>query len=213
MKKLKIFIVDDHALFREGLRFLLAHSDFVEEVVEAKSGQEFLNSVTDVLPDVVLMDIDMPEMNGIEATRTGLVRMPTLKIIALSMHSDENFYTEMLEAGAKGFLLKNSRFQDVQQAILEVYNDRNYFSPEILSSIVANLNRKNQAHKNSQLTKREQEVLLFICEGLSNQQIADQLYISKRTVDKHRENILLKTQSKNTAEIVVYAIKKGFFEI
>lgn len=213
MKKLRVSIVDDHALFREGLRFLLAHSDFVEEVVEAKSGQEFLDNVVVVNPDVVLMDIDMPEMNGIEATRNGLVRMPTLKIIALSMHSDENFYTEMLEAGAKGFLLKNSQFQDVQQAILEVYNDRNYFSPEILSSIVANLNRKNQAHKNSQLTKREQEVLLFICEGLSNQQIADQLYISKRTVDKHRENILLKTQSKNTAEIVVYAIKNGFFEI
>jgi len=129
------------------------------------------------------------------------------------MYSDENFYTEMIEAGAKGFLIKNSQFCDVQTAILEVFNDRNYFSSEILSSIVTGLNRKPKQLESNELTKREFEILIHICMGLSNSEIAKQLFISKRTVDKHRENILSKTQSKNTAELVVYAIKNGFFEV
>ena len=121
--------------------------------------------------------------------------------------------SEMIEAGAKGFLLKNSQFEDVENAILEAHNGRNFFSPEILTSIIAGLNRKPQPIKSGELTKREVEVLLNICQGLSNQEIADALILSKRTVDKHRENILLKTGSKNTAEMVVYAIKKGYFEV
>ncbi|MRT94304.1 response regulator transcription factor [Ancylomarina sp. 16SWW S1-10-2] len=211
--KLNIFLVDDHSLFREGLRFLLANSNFVAEIKEAKNGQEFLEGLQNFKPDIILMDIDMPIMNGIEATLQAIKNDSHLKIIALSMYSDENFYTEMIEAGAKGFLLKNSQFIDVETAIKEVYNGRNYFSPEILSLIIRGLNRKTNTPINHELTKRELEVLLNICQGLSNQEISEQLYISKRTVDKHRENILLKTQSKNTAELVVYAIKKGYFEI
>lgn len=213
MKKLKIYIVDDHALFREGLFFLLKNCTHISDVKEAQNGQEFLENLETVKPDLVLMDIEMPVINGIEATKRVLKYFPTLKIIALSMHSDENYYTEMIEAGAKGFLLKNSQFDDVEKAILEVYNNRNYFSPEILSSIVNSLNRKQGHIKSNDLTKRELEVLLNICEGLSNQEISDRLFISKRTVDKHRENILLKTQSKNTAAMVIYAIKNGYFEI
>lgn len=211
---LKVYIVDDHSLFREGLRFLLNSSEYISEIKEAKNGKEFLADVGDFKPDVVLMDIEMPEINGIEATKEALKRFPDLKIVALSMYSDENFYTEMIEAGAKGFLIKNSKFNDVQTAILEAYHDRNYFSPEILSSIVTNLNRKPKLpEKNELITKRELEVLLSICQGLSNQEISERLIISKRTVDKHRENILFKTQSKNTAELVVFAIKNGYFEI
>lgn len=212
-KKLKIYIVDDHALFREGLRFLLNNSEHISEIKEAGNGLEFLNEFENFKPDVVLMDIEMPEVNGIEATKAALSRDPDLKIIALSMYSDENFYTEMIEAGAKGFLIKNSQFNDVQTAIIEVYNNRNYFSPEILSSIVNSLNHKAETPVNNELTKRELEVLLHICKGLSNQEISEKLSISKRTVDKHRENILCKSQSKNTAELVVYAIRNGYFEI
>ncbi|MDY0199621.1 MAG: response regulator transcription factor [Tenuifilaceae bacterium] len=212
-KDLKIFIVDDHSLFREGLKFLLGSSEFVSEIMEAENGNVFLENVEAFKPDVVLMDIEMPEMNGIEATKEALKLMPDAKIIALSMYSDENFYTEMIEAGAKGFLVKNSLFADVETAIVEVFNGRNYFSPEILSSIVTSLKRKPEQPESSDLTKRELEVLIYICMGLSNLEIADQLFISKRTVDKHRENILFKTQSKNTAELVVYAIKNGFFEV
>lgn len=210
---LKIYIVDDHSLFREGLRFLLGNSEYISEIEEAENGRLFLANFAGFKPDVVLMDIEMPEMNGIEATKEALMIMPELKIIALSMYSDENFYTEMIEAGAKGFLIKNSSFNDVQTAILEVCNNRNYFSPEILSSIVTSLNRKPEQLESNDLTKRELEILINICMGLSNSEIAEQLVISKRTVDKHRENILFKTQSKNTAELVVYAIKNGFFEV
>jgi len=213
MKNLKIYIVDDHSLFREGLRFLLKNSKYISEIKEAENGNEFLAGVSDFKPDVVLMDIEMPLVNGIEATRRALRLFPELKIIALSMYSDESYYSEMIEAGAKGFLVKNSQFDDVQTAIVEVFNDRNYFSPEILSSIVSNLNRKHEPLENSELTKREAEVLLHICQGLSNQEMADRLYISKRTVDKHRENILSKSHAKNTAELVVYAIKRGYFEV
>ncbi|MDT8392229.1 MAG: response regulator transcription factor [Bacteroidales bacterium] len=210
---LKIYIVDDHSLFREGLRFLLSSSEYISEIKEAENGKTFLTNVEAFKPDVVLMDIEMPEMNGIEATKEALKLIPDLKIIALSMYSDENFYTEMIDAGAKGFLIKNSQFRDVQTAILEVLNGRNYFSPEIISSIVAGLNRKHEEIDSKELTKREIEILINICMGLSNSEIAEHLFISKRTVDKHRENILFKTQSKNTAELVVYAIKNRFFEV
>jgi DNA-binding NarL/FixJ family response regulator len=212
-RKLKIYIVDDHSLFREGLKFLLDTCENISEVREAANGRDFLNNVGSFIPDVVLMDIEMPEMNGAEATRIVLSQYPDMKIIALSMHSEESFYSEMIEAGAKGFLIKNSQFQDVQKAIHEVADNKNYFSPEILSSIIISLNRRAVQPVNSELTKRELEVLLNICQGSSNQEISEHLYISKRTVDKHRENILLKTCSRNTAELVVYAIKNGYFEI
>lgn len=211
--KLKIYIVDDHSLFREGLKFLLNTSDHITEIKEAQNGTEFINNFEAYHPDVVLMDIEMPELNGIETTKEALKRCPDLKIVALSMHSVENFYTEMIEAGAVGFLIKNSKFNDVETAIIEAYNNRNYFSPEILSYIVKSLNRKPETPDCHELTIREQEVLVHICQGLSNLEIGDQLYISKRTVDKHRENILFKTQCKNTAELVVYAIRNGYFEV
>ncbi|MDX9771540.1 MAG: response regulator transcription factor [Tenuifilaceae bacterium] len=213
MPPVKVYIVDDHTLFREGLRFLLTQSDVVSQVYEAKSGEEFLEHVAQAKPDVVLMDIEMPLLDGIETTKRALKLMPELRVITLTMYSDENYYTEMIEAGAMGFLLKNSRFEDVERAITEVSNNRNYFSAEILSYLVRMLEQKHTRTKTDELTNRELEVLMCICRGMSNQEIADKLYISKRTVDKHRENILQKTQSKNTAEMVVYAIKNRFFDI
>lgn len=210
---IKIFLVDDHNLFREGLRFLLSKNQFISEIHEAENGQKLVNTIRDVKPDVVLMDIEMPEMNGIEATKKALQIHPEAKVIALSMHANENYYSEMIDAGAKGFLLKNSRFEEVRNAILEVYEGRNYFSPEILESIIKNLNRKRIEARNSELTHREIEILYNICKGFSNLEIADILSISKRTVDKHRENLLLKTQSKNTAGLVIYAIKNQIFEV
>lgn len=212
-KKIKVYVVDDHSLFREGLRFLLSHSQYISEIKEAQDGREFLDNVGDYNPDVVLIDIEMPQLNGIEATREALKMFPDLKIVALSMHSDENFYTEMIDAGAKGFLIKNSKFNDVETAIIEAYNGRNYFSPEILSSIVLSLNRKSETPHCNELTPREQEVLVHICQGMSNPEIAEKLTIAKRTVDKHRENILSKTNTCNTAELVIYAIRNKYFEI
>lgn len=211
--KIKIFIVDDHNLFREGLKFLLSKVDFISDIYEAENGKELIKHVSEVKPNIILMDIEMPVMNGVEATKETLKILPETKIIALSIHANENYYSEMIDAGAKGFLLKNSKFEDVKKAISDVNNNQNYFSPEILNAIIKNLNKKITKKKNTHLTKREIEILYNICKGLSNQEIADLLFISKRTVDKHRENLLLKTQSKNTAGLVVYAIKNKIFEV
>ncbi len=211
--KIKVFLVDDHNLFREGLKFLLSNNEFISEIHEAENGQGLLTLAQKVKPDIVFMDIEMPIMNGIDATKEILKLFPETKVIALSMHANENYYSEMIDAGAKGFLLKNSKFEDVQKALIDVYAGKNYFSPEILDAIIKNLNKKKHKKKNPDLTHREIEILYNICKGYSNQEIADFLYISKRTVDKHRENILLKTQSKNTAGLVIYAIKNEIFDV
>lgn len=208
-----LYIVDDHQLFREGLKFLLSGWDFISEIYEAESGEAFLNMTDETEQAIVLMDIELSGINGIETTEKCLQQHPDWKIIALSMYGNENYYSGMIDAGASGFLLKNSKLEDVKKAISEVAEGNNYFSPEILSGIIQNINKKKNGPKNSDLTEREIEVLFNICKGLSNQEIAEALNVSKRTIDKHRENILLKTQSSNTAQMVVYAIKNKIFEV
>lgn len=207
-----LYLVDDHTLFREGLAFLLSKCDFISEVYEADNGKVFLDSLDSLKPDIVIIDIEMPVMDGISATKKALEINPNLNIIALSMYAHETYYSEMIDAGAKGFLLKNSDFSEVQRAILDVRDGNNYFSPEILEGIIKKLNKK-ESKKEAELTEREIEILYNICKGFSNSEIADILSISKRTVDKHRENLLLKTASKNTAGLVIYAIKNGYFEV
>ncbi|WP_321345141.1 response regulator transcription factor [uncultured Draconibacterium sp.] len=213
MKKINIFVVDDHSLFREGLKFLLSNLDFVNNVYEAESGEKFLKELESRQVDMVLLDIEMPGMNGMEAAQKALGIKPGLYIIALSMYSDENYYSSMIEVGANGFLLKNSNFSEVKKAIIDVWEGKNYFSIEILQSIVFRIQKKTTETVGDILTEREQEVLYQICIGKSNAEIAELLSISKRTVDKHRENLLQKTHSKNTANLVVFAIKEGYFEI
>lgn len=213
MKPLNLYLVDDHALFREGLKFLLSKLDFVAEIYEAENGADFIQKLRQQPADLVLLDIEMPVMNGIESAQKALEIDPEIKIIALSMYSDESYYSSMIEAGACGFLLKNSNFSEVKKAILDVSEGKNYFSLEILQAILTRLNRKKTSQPNNELTERETEILFHICKGLSNAEIAEKLCISKRTVDKHRENLLQKTQSKNTANLVIFAIKNGYFHI
>lgn len=214
MKKLNIYLVDDHSLFREGLKFLLSDLEFVNNIYEAENGASFIDKLRESPADIALLDIEMPVMNGIEATRQALKIQPSLKILALSMYSDESYYSSMIEAGASGFLLKNSNFSEVKKAVADVCAGKNYFSLPILQSISSRINKKTTTNLNEhELTDRETEVLFYICKGLSNQGIAEELAISKRTVDKHRENLLQKTQSKNTANLVIYAIKNGYFNI
>ena len=213
MKNLTIYLVDDHHLFREGLKFLISKLPYVKDIYEASNGQQFLDSLAEINPDIVLMDIEMPVLDGIHATKKAIDINPDLKVIALSMYSDENYYQSMIDAGARGFLLKNSTFEDVERALHEIYQGNCYFSTEIMNDILKNLNKKKIIRQNQELTQREIEILFNICKGLSNNEIAEKLFISKRTVDKHRENLLLKTKSKNTANLVVFAIKSGIFEI
>jgi len=216
MDKVSVFLVDDHQLFREGLKLLLTNLPFIGEVREAAGGSEFLGMLEEAkeqLPDVVFMDIEMPGMNGIDTTLAALERFPSLRIIALSMYGDEEYYTRMIEVGVKGFILKNSGIQEVESAIHSVVEGRNYFSQEIVSGLVASLTRRRKYPKTGDLSGREVEVLSLICKGLSNKQIADTLFLSKRTVDKHRENLLLKSGAKNTAGLVMYAIQSGLIEL
>lgn len=213
MKKISIYIVDDHSLFREGLKMLLSNLDYIDNIYEAENGQQFIEGLAQNKVDIAMLDIEMPVMNGIQASQKAKEIAPGIKIIALSMYSDENYYLSMIEAGACGFLLKNSNFQEVEKAIIDVYNDKSYISIEILNKILKQPLKTSVNASNDDLTERETEILLFICKGLTNSEIADRLNLSKRTVDKHRENLLLKTQSKNTANLVIYAIKNGYLKI
>lgn len=213
MENLSLMLVDDHKLFREGLKLLLDNLSFVQEVREASNGQVFLQELEAGVPDLVFIDVDMPVLNGIEATRKALQLFPDLNIIALSMYGDEEYYMKMINAGVKGYILKNCGIQEVEAAIHSVVSGKVYFSQEILMLMIKNINKKKDHSKKSGLSEREREIMCHICMGLSNHEIADLLCLSKRTVDKHRENLLLKTQSKNTAGLVIYAIKNSIFEI
>ena len=181
----RIILVDDHSLFRNGLRGLLERCAECRVVGEAASGEEFLAMLDDIDADIVFMDFSMPGLDGAQTTERALARRPDLRIITLSMFGEESYYSRMVEAGARGFLLKDSDIGDVIDAIETVTGGGSYFSPQLLTSLT----------------------------GLSNQEIADELFISKRTVDKHRANILEKTGCKNTASLVVYAIRNGIVDI
>lgn len=206
-------MVDDHQLFREGLKLMLNLNPQIGSISQAGNGVEFLELLKKMTPDVVLMDIDMPIMDGVEATKRALLLNPNLKIIALSMYGDDEYYIKMIEAGARGFILKNSDIEVVEEAISNVMAGQNYFSSEVMANLVIHLNNKKTEEARSELTERESEILYHICKGLSNQEIADTLFLSKRTVDKHRENILSKTNAKNTAGLVMYAIKHGIIQV
>ena len=214
-KSIRLVIVDDHGLFRNGLKLLLNTTQLVQVVGEASNGVEFLDLIKSGLPDIVLMDIDMPLMDGIEATRRAIALYPDLKIITLSMYGEDEYYYQMIEAGVKGFLLKNSDISELKQAIQQVYAGKTYFSEELLLSMLRNIKTVSVAEKSGEvsLSDREIEVLQQICKGQSNQEIADVLHISKRTVDKHRANLLEKTNCRNTASLVMYALKNKLIEI
>ena len=216
MDKLRIYLVDDHKLFREGLKLLLSNQDFVHHIYEASNGREFIENLSFVDCDVVLMDIEMPEMNGIEATIQAMKMKPELKIIVLSMYGDEQYYYEMIDAGAKGFMLKNSGIDKVVTAIQKVSEGESFFSEELLVNILNNMrDSKAENHDvvDNDISERDLEILCQVCRGLSNQEIADELFISKRTVDKHRANLLSKTGCRNTAALVMYAIKNKLIQI
>ena len=209
-KEIKIALVDDHALFRNGLRGLIDGNQGCRIVAEASDGDEFLKNEIAMSADVVFMDIAMPILSGDKATALALERNPNLKIICLSMFGEEKYYSSMVEAGAKGFLLKDSSIEEVFDAIEAVTNNDEYICKEVLQALSDAMRRNEDIEV---LSEREMDVLLGICRGLSTQEIADKLFLSKRTVDTHRANILEKTGSKNTASLVVYAIKNNLVEV
>lgn len=214
-KRVRVALVDDHTLFRTGLRGLLSMREDFDVVADVGSGEEFLELLETTEVDVVFMDISMPGIDGAETTRRALGCRPGLRVIALSMYGDDHYYTLMLERGASGFVLKDSDIEEVYAAVDAVVVGDSYFSEALLGSLTRNMSRLAlpEALGEDALSDREVEILVEVCRGLSNQEIADKLFISKRTVDKHRANILEKTGCKNTANLVVYAIKHHLVEI
>lgn len=214
--EVRIALVDDHTLFRTGLKGLLEQRDDFKVVADVGSGEEFLAQLANLDIDVVFMDISMPGIDGSETTRRALHERPDLRIITLSMYGDDHYYKLMVECGASGFLLKDSNIEEVYAAVEATMAGDSYFSSALLGMLTRNMSSRiavDTPTDEDALSEREIEILVEVCRGLSNQEIADKLFISKRTVDKHRANILEKTGCKNTANLVVYAIKNRLVEI
>ncbi len=211
MEPINIAIVDDHDLFREGICLVLGQIENFEVVFNTSNGNLFLEFLQSCIPDVVLMDINMPIIDGIETTRKALEICPALKVIALTMFSDTSHYTQMIHAGIKGFILKKSNKFELQQSINTVYGGGNYFSQEILQKMAfQSLNFQDHADK---FTLRELEVLHLVCKGQTSQEISDKLFISVKTVETHRNNIFQKARVRNSSELIVWAIKNNYFSI
>ncbi len=206
--RIKVMIVDDHEIFRNGLKMVLNKLKYVELVAEATDGKEFINMINDVSPDIVLLDIEMPGLNGIDAAKIALKKNPRLKIIALTMFGDDEYIKSMLDTGAKGFLMKNINKDTLDKAIQTVFNGGNYYSEELFEFFTRQFSKDKPEEKDQlDFTRREKEILQLLCEGLSNREIAEALFISERTVLGHKTNLLTKTNTKNSLSLMAYAIK------
>ncbi len=212
-KTIKVIVVDDHELFRGGLKLAFSTVDDIDLVAEASGGEEFLEIMGTVNFDVVLMDIKMKGISGIETIGKAIKKDPSLKVIVLSTFGEEEFLHQVIFIGAKGFLIKNVDKNTLIRAIKSVYQGQNYFSPELLPYFTQKYLGNENNDNNILLTKREREVLQLIGEGYSNAEIAEKLFISIRTVDSHKTNLISKTGSKNIVSLLVYAIKNNLVKI
>jgi two-component system response regulator NreC len=209
---IKILVADDHKIVRDGLRTLIEKENGMEVIAEAEDGRSAVKQAKKLLPDIVIMDITMPDLNGIDATRAIFEEAPGVKIIALSMHSDRRFVSGMLEAGASGYLLKDSAFEELATAIRAVVANQIYLSPKIADIVVRRFVSKSASTERSaftELTKREREVLQLLAEGVSTKEIAGRLNLSVKTVETHRANIMDKLDIHTISKLVKYAIREG----
>jgi DNA-binding NarL/FixJ family response regulator len=210
--KTKIIIADDHKIMREGLKALIEKQPDMEVAAEAQDGLEVTKLARKLMPQVIIMDIGMPEMNGIDATRQVISENKEIKIIALSMHSDRRFVLEMLKAGASGYLLKDSAFEELVNAVHTVMSGQSYLSPRITDIVVKEYlynQPKSESTVFNVLTVREREVLQLLAEGKSTKQIASTLNLSVKTVETHRQQIMDKLEIRTVAELTKYAIREG----
>jgi DNA-binding NarL/FixJ family response regulator len=207
---INIALIDDHDLFREGIKLVLNQIEGFDVIFDASDGKEFLRFLENTVPDIVLMDISMPGISGVETTESALRLHPGLKVIALTMFSDTLHYTRMIDAGAKGFLLKKSNKFELQQAITAVFNGGNYFSQEILQKLAFHA---KHIPESEEISPREMDVLNLVCKGFTSQEISEKLFISVKTVETHRGNIFRKTEVRNAAELINWAVKNTIFTI
>jgi DNA-binding NarL/FixJ family response regulator len=211
--KLRILLGDDHTLVRQGLRKILEEQPAWEVVAEASDGRETVRQALSLEPDVVVLDIGMPLLNGIEATQQIARRLPNINILILSMHAEEAYITRAMKAGARGYLLKDSADTELIRAVGAVAKGKAYFSPAVakvmLDDYVRHLSEKGIVDRFETLSEREREIFQLIAEAHSNKEIADLLSISPATVETHRAHILQKLDVHNTAELVLYAVRRG----
>ena len=216
---IKIIIADDHLIFREGLKLLLKKlkSKEIEIIAEAENGKELIDFVEKHSPDVVLIDIQMPVINGIEATRILTDRFPDVGIIALSTFNDEGMVIDMLYAGARGYLLKNTNKEELLAAIKKVNAGEVYYSAETAVHLFPNSGANDQDISREKiyrkLTEKEIEVIKLLCRGLTNKEIASEMNLSKRTVEGYRENIMKKINAKNAIDIMAFAIRNKIYTV
>jgi len=209
---IKILIADDHQIVRQGLRSLIEKASGMAVVAEAENGREAVQLAQQERPDVVIMDISMADLNGMEATRQVIAALPKVKVIALSMHSDNRFVRGMLDAGASGFLLKDCAFEELDGAIRAVTANKTYLSPGITGIVIEGylgFSPADELSASSLLTAREREVLQLLAEGGSTREIASRLCVSIKTVETHRQRIMEKLKIRSIAELTKYAIREG----
>ena len=213
MKSIRILLADDHTVVRKGLRLLLESQSGFEVVADAADGRDAVSLAARYSPDVVVMDVAMPNLNGIEAARQITSRLPRTAVVFLSMHSDEGYVLKALKSGARGYLLKDSAEQDLVNAVIAVNDGKAFFSPAIsrmlMDDYMRQMQDRNMEDSYDLLTTREREVLQLLAEGRSNKEVASALNLSLHTVDTHRGNILQKLNLHSGAELILYAIRKG----
>lgn len=214
--KLRLLLVDDHQIVRSGLRMLFQAEPDMEIVGEAGSGAEAVVAAAELRPDVVIMDVAMPGMGGIEATRRIKAATPDTAVLALTMHEDEQYFFEMLDAGAAGYIPKRAAPDDLISAIHAVAEGNVFLHSTLAKFLIRDMAEKAQSGAqpaDRMLTQREQEVLTYIAEGYTNREIAEALVISVKTVDRHRENIMAKLDVHSRVELVKYAIRRGLISV
>ncbi len=216
MKKIRVLLVDDHAILREGIKALLEKQDNIEVVAEAADGREAISRVAQFRPDVVVLDISMPMMDGLESTRQMKRHNPDIKVLVLTMHDNEEYFFQLLRAGASGYVTKKSVSRELVSAIEAVYRGESFFCPTMAKFLLSDFLRLDKAVENTsqeELTPREREIVKLIAEGYTNQQIADLLHRSVKTIESHRSNILRKLGIHDSIELVKYAVRKKLIEI
>jgi DNA-binding NarL/FixJ family response regulator len=217
--RIKVLLVDDHAILREGVHALLTREPDIEVVGEAGDGQEAVDLVPRLLPDVVIMDIVMPRMNGLEATRLIRERHPGVRVLILSMYDDHEYVVEIIQAGASGYVLKRVVTEDLVRAIHTIHAGESFLYPSVASTLIGDylrVTRGDQAEvliPGEALTAREREILKLIANGNSNQEIAEQLGLSRKTVDSHRANAMRKLDLHDVTAVVKYAIRTGMINL
>ena len=213
--KIKVLVVDDHQLFREGIVTLLFSAENIEVVAQAVDGLDAIEKAKHYKPDVVLLDITMPRMNGIEATKKLKALMPKIKIVSLSMHSEKQYVKGVLEAGADGYLLKNCTYRQLTDAIQSVYDGKKYLSEDITSMVISGYLEPSSSETSEyeSLSVREKEIFHLFAEGKSTREISELLFISVKTVNTHKQNILEKLELKSNTELVKYALKNGLINL